>query len=74
MRKLMAGRHGSPPRLHRWLDTVGRRGRIWGQWRVARRLVKRGAWVGRLSHAAAPGMKSVIDEHFAARIGPDPWM
>jgi len=46
-------------------DAVG-----YGQWRVARRLAERGARVGRLWHAAALGMMSLIEGHFAAAAKP----
>jgi uncharacterized protein len=46
-------------------DAVG-----YGQWRVARRLVERGARVDKLWHAAALGMISRIAEFFAA--APEP--
>jgi ankyrin repeat protein len=42
-------------------DAVG-----YGQWRVARRLVERGAKVYRLWHAAALGMLALVEQHFAA--------
>jgi ankyrin repeat protein len=42
-------------------DAVG-----YGQWRAARRLVERGARVYRLWHAAALGMQSFVEAHFAA--------
>lgn len=48
-------------------DAVG-----YGQWRAARRLVERGAQVYRLWHAAALGMMSLIEEHFAAAAKPTP--
>jgi uncharacterized protein len=48
-------------------DAVG-----YGQWRVARRLVERGAKVEKLWHAAALGIMSVVDEHFAGPVTPAP--
>jgi uncharacterized protein len=41
-------------------DAVG-----YGQWRVARRLVERGARVEKLWHAAALGIMPLVEEHFA---------
>jgi ankyrin repeat protein len=48
-------------------DAVG-----YGQWQAARRLVARGARVYRLWHAAALGMQSLVQEHFAAPPTPTP--
>ena len=48
-------------------DAVG-----YGQWRVARRLVERGARVEKLWHAAALGMMTRIEEHFAGPAKPSP--
>jgi uncharacterized protein len=48
-------------------DAVG-----YGQWRVARRLVERGARVEKLWHAAALGIIPVIEEHFAGPEKPAP--
>jgi ankyrin repeat protein len=44
----------------------------YGQWQVARRLVERGARVRCLWHAAALGMMSRIEEHFASPVKPAP--
>jgi uncharacterized protein len=46
-------------------DAVG-----YGQWRVARRLVERGAKVEKLWHAAALGIMSVVEQHFADPVKP----
>ena len=46
-------------------DAVG-----YGQWRAARRLVERGAWVDKLWHAAALGMMARVEEHFAGSTKP----
>jgi ankyrin repeat protein len=46
-------------------DAVG-----YGQWRVARRLVERGAKVERLWHAAALGIMPVLEQHFAGPVTP----
>ena len=48
-------------------DAVG-----YGQWRVARRLVERGAKVEKLWHAAALGIMSVLEQHFADPVTPAP--
>jgi uncharacterized protein len=48
-------------------DAVG-----YGQWRVARRLVERGARVDKLWHAAALGIMSIVEEHFAGPARPTP--
>ena len=48
-------------------DAVG-----YGQWRVASRLVERGARVGKLWHAAALGLMSLVEEYFAAPAKPTP--
>ncbi len=48
-------------------DAVG-----YGQWRVARRLVERGARVEKLWHAAALGIMPRVEEHFAAPAKPKP--
>ena len=48
-------------------DAVG-----YGQWRAARRLVERGARVNKLWHAAALGMMSRVEEHFAGAAKPAP--
>lgn len=48
-------------------DAVG-----YGQWRAARRLVERGARVDKLWHAAALGMMSRVEEHFAGAARPAP--
>jgi hypothetical protein len=48
-------------------DAVG-----YGQWRVARRLVERGAKVEKLWHAAALGIMSVLEQHFAGQVTPTP--
>ncbi len=48
-------------------DAVG-----YGQWRVARRLVERGARVEKLWHAAALGIMPVVEKHFAGSITPTP--
>ncbi len=48
-------------------DAVG-----YGQWRVARRLVERGARVEKLWHAAALGIMLRIEEHFARAVKPTP--
>jgi ankyrin repeat protein len=48
-------------------DAVG-----YGQWRAARRLVERGARVQKLWHAAALGVMSVVEEHFAGLAKPMP--
>jgi uncharacterized protein len=48
-------------------DAVG-----YGQWRVARRLVERGAKVEKLWHAAALGILSVLEQHFAGPVTPAP--
>ena len=48
-------------------DAVG-----YGQWRVARRLVERGAKVEKLWHAAALGIMSVVEEHFTGPATPTP--
>ncbi len=48
-------------------DAVG-----YGQWRVARRLVERGARVHRLWHAAALGMLSLVEQQLAAFAKPTP--
>src|SRR2546430_2040108 len=42
------------------------------QWRAARRLVERGARVDKLWHAAALGILSSIEEHFAGATQPTP--
>ncbi len=46
-------------------DAVG-----YGQWRVARRLVERGAKVEKLWHAAALGIITVVEKHFAGNTKP----
>ena len=48
-------------------DAVG-----YGQWRAARRLVERGVRVDKLWHAAALGMMSRVEEHFAGASPPVP--
>jgi uncharacterized protein len=48
-------------------DAVG-----YGCWRVARLLVSRGAKVEKLWHAAALGLMSRVEEHFAAATPPTP--
>jgi ankyrin repeat protein len=48
-------------------DAVG-----YGQWRVARRLVERGARVEKLWHAAALGIMPLIEERFARESKPTP--
>ena len=48
-------------------DAVG-----YGQWRAARRLVERGARVEKLWHAAALGIMSLVEEHFAGPTKPSP--
>ncbi len=48
-------------------DAVG-----YGQWRVARRLVERGAKVEKLWHAAALGIMPVLEQHFASPVPPTP--
>jgi uncharacterized protein len=48
-------------------DAVG-----YGQWRAARRLVERGTRVDKLWHAAALGMMSLVEEHFASPVKPTP--
>jgi uncharacterized protein len=48
-------------------DAVG-----YGQWRVARRLVERGAKVEKLWHAAALGIMPVLEQHFAGPVTPTP--
>jgi ankyrin repeat protein len=48
-------------------DAVG-----YGQWRVARRLVERGARVEKLWHAAALGIMPLVEEHFARPEKPAP--
>jgi uncharacterized protein len=48
-------------------DAVG-----YGQWRVARRLVERGAKVEKLWHAAALGIMPVLEQHFAGPGTPSP--
>jgi uncharacterized protein len=48
-------------------DAVG-----YGQWRVARRLVERGAKVEKLWHAAALGIMSVLEQQFASPVTPTP--
>jgi ankyrin repeat protein len=44
----------------------------YGQWRVARRLVERGARVYRLWHAAALGMLPLVEQQFAMGAKPTP--
>ena len=46
-------------------DAVG-----YGQWRVARRLVERGAKIEKLWHAAALGIMSVVEQHFSRPVKP----
>jgi ankyrin repeat protein len=48
-------------------DAVG-----YGQWRVARRLVERGARIEKLWHAAALGLTSLVEQHFAGAAKPTP--
>jgi ankyrin repeat protein len=48
-------------------DAVG-----YGQWRAARRLVERGARVEKLWHAAALGIMSLVEAHFASAAKPAP--
>jgi hypothetical protein len=48
-------------------DAVG-----YGQWRVARRLVERGARVQKLWHAAALGMMPLVEQHFTRQRKPTP--
>jgi uncharacterized protein len=48
-------------------DAVG-----YGQWRVARRLVERGARVDKLWHAAALGVMPLVEKHFAGPAQPTP--
>jgi len=48
-------------------DAVGN-----GQWRAARRLVELGARVDKLWHAAALGIMSRVEEHFAGPAKPAP--
>jgi ankyrin repeat protein len=48
-------------------DAVG-----YGHWRAAHRLVERGAKVGKLWHAAALGIMSRVEEHFAGSAKPTP--
>jgi hypothetical protein len=48
-------------------DAVG-----YGQWRAARRLVERGARVEKLWHAAALGIMSQVEAHFAGPVKPAP--
>jgi uncharacterized protein len=46
-------------------DAVG-----YGQWRAARQLVQRGARIDKLWHAAALGIMSLVEEHFAGSAKP----